>query len=228
VPVRKPGGEAGYGLVMPPTDRLLAFLATALVLILIPGPSVLFTIGRALTVGRSGALRSVAGNAVGSFVQVAAVALGVGALVARSAELYALIKYVGAAYLVFLGVQAFRHRRDLTTALAGAAPTIPSARRQLLDGFLVGASNPKTIVFFTVVLPQFTDPARGHLSLQLLVLGTLFPAIAVFCDSGWALAAATARDWFARSPSRLAAVGGAGGLAIVGLGVTVAVTGRRN
>ena len=213
---------------MPPTDRLLAFLVTALVLIVIPGPSVLFVIGRALAIGRGGALRSVAGNAIGSFVQVLAVALGVGALVARSAELYALIKYVGAAYLIYLGIQAFRHRRDLTDALGGASAAVRSPRRQLLDGFLVGASNPKTIVFFTVVLPQFTDPGRGHLPLQLLMLGALFPLIAVFCDSGWALAAATARDWFARSPQRLAAVGGAGGLAIVGLGVTVAATGRRD
>jgi len=213
---------------MPPADRLLTFLVTALVLILIPGPSVLFTIGRALTIGRGGALRSVAGNALGSFVQVVAVALGVGALVARSAELYALIKYAGAAYLVYLGVQAFRHRRDFTHALAEVTPALRSKRRQLFDGFVVGASNPKTIVFFTVVLPQFTEPGRGHLPLQLLVLGALFPLIAVFCDSAWALAAAKARDWLARSPRRLESVGGAGGLAIVGLGVTVAVTGRRD
>lgn len=211
---------------MPPVDRLLAFLVTAIVIILIPGPSVLFTIGRALTIGRAGALRSVAGNALGSFVQVVAVAIGVGALVARSAELYAAIKYVGAAYLVFLGVQAFRHRGDLTTSLAGAAPKLRSPRRQLLDGFVVGVSNPKTIVFFTVVLPQFTDPHRGHVPVQLFALGVLFPLIAVVLDSVWAIAAATAREWLARSPRRIAAVGGAGGVAIATLGVTVAVTGR--
>jgi len=213
---------------MPPADRLLAFLVTAIVLILIPGPSVLFTIGRALTIGRAGALRSVAGNAVGAFVQVVAVAIGVGALVARSAELYAVIKYAGAAYLVFLGVQAFRHRRDLSAAVAGDAPKVRSARRQLVDGFVVGVSNPKTIVFFTVVLPQFTDPARGDVPAQLLLLGALFPLIAVVFDTGWALAAATAREWLARSPQRIAAVGGAGGVAIATLGVTVAVTGRRD
>jgi threonine/homoserine/homoserine lactone efflux protein len=213
---------------MPPTDRYLTFLVTALVLILIPGPSVLFTIGRALTLGRQGALLSVAGNAIGSLLQVLAVALGVGALVARSAEVYAVIKYAGAAYLVYLGVQAFRHRGEFAEALAGPTSARRSRRRQLLDGVLVGASNPKTIVFFTVALPQFTDPGRGHVPVQLLALGIVFPLIAVVCDSGWALAAATARAWFARSPRRLAAVGGAGGLAIAGLGVSVAVTGRRD
>jgi len=221
-------GGRRYRSLVPPADRLLAFVITAIVLILIPGPSVLFTIGRALTIGRAGALRSVAGNAVGSFVQVVAVAIGVGALVARSAELYAAIKYAGAAYLVFLGVQAFRHRGQLSESIAGATPRVRSARRQLVDGFVVGVSNPKTIVFFTVVLPQFTDPHRGSVPLQLFLLGVIFPVIAVVCDSVWALAAATAREWLARSPRRIAAVGGAGGVAIATLGVTVAVTGRRD
>jgi threonine/homoserine/homoserine lactone efflux protein len=213
---------------MPPSDRLLAFVLTSLVLVLIPGPSVLFTVGRALTIGRRGALRSVAGNAVGSFLQVVAVAVGIGALVERSSEVYAVVKYVGAAYLVYLGVQAVRHRRDFVDAIGAAPHNGRSPRRQLLDGVLVGVTNPKTIVFFSVVLPQFTDPRLGAVPLQLLVLGSVFPLIAVVCDSGWAFAAATARTWFARSPRRLAALGGAGGLAIVGLGVTVAATGRRD
>jgi threonine/homoserine/homoserine lactone efflux protein len=212
---------------MPPTDRLVTFLLTSLVLILIPGPSVLFTIGRALSVGRGGALRSVAGNALGAYLQVVAVALGVGALVQRSSELYTTIKFVGAAYLVYLGVQAFRHRHSLSDAVTAAAP-IAGRRRQFLDGLLVGVANPKTIVFFTVAMPQFTDRAAGHVPVQLLVLGAFFPLMALACDSMWALAAATSRTWLANSPGRLAAIGGAGGVAIVGLGVTVAVTGRRD
>jgi threonine/homoserine/homoserine lactone efflux protein len=213
---------------MPSTDRLLTFLVTALVLIVIPGPSVLFTIGRALTIGRGGALLSVAGNATGSYLQVIAVALGIGALVERSSEVYTTIKFAGAAYLIYLGVQAFRHRRAFSDAVAAAVPVIRSRRRQYLDGVLVGVSNPKTIVFFTVAMPQFTDRAAGHVPAQLLLLGALFPLIALICDSVWALTAATARSWFASSPKRLAAVGGAGGLAIVGLGVTVAVSGRKD
>lgn len=212
---------------MPPTDRLVTFLVAALVLVLIPGPSVLFTIGRALSVGRRGALLSVAGNAVGSYLQVIAVAVGVGAIVARSAELYIAIKIVGAGYLIYLGVQAFRHRHELGASArpAASAPAKPSWRL-LVDGVMVGATNAKTIIFFTVALPQFAERGQGQVPLQLLVLGAFFAAIALLCDSVWALAAGTARQWLAQSPRRLAAIGGAGGLAIVGLGVTVAVSGR--
>jgi threonine/homoserine/homoserine lactone efflux protein len=213
---------------MPGAERFLTFALTSLVLIVIPGPSVLFTIGRALTVGRRGALRSLVGNAAGCYLQVIAVAVGVGALVERSSRLYLAVKYVGAAYLVYLGVRAFRHRRALGEALAVGAPEVRTSRRQFLDGLLVGVTNPKTIIFFTVVMPQFADRDAGMLPLQLLVLAAPFPLIAIACDSVWALAAGTAREWLAGSPRRLAAVGGAGGLAIAGLGVTVAVTGRRD
>jgi threonine/homoserine/homoserine lactone efflux protein len=212
---------------MPPTDHLLTFVITAFVLIIIPGPSVLFTIGRALTVGRRGALLSAAGNSAGAYLQVIAVAAGIGTLVQRSTEIYTAIKFVGAAYLVFLGVQTFRHRHALGEAVAGPAPT-GRARRQFLDGVLVGVANPKTIIFFTVAMPQFVDRGAGHVPLQLLVLGAVFPAIALVSDSVWALVAGTARSWLARSPRRLSAIGGAGGLAIVGLGVTVAVTGSKD
>src|SRR3954451_3267661 len=129
---------------MPPTDRLLTFAITALVIIVIPGPSVLFTIGRALSVGRRGALRSVVGNSIGAYLQVVAVALGIGALVERSSELYTTIKFVGAAYLVFLGVQAVRHRRALADSLSADGATL-AVRRHLLDGLAVGVANPKTI-----------------------------------------------------------------------------------
>jgi threonine/homoserine/homoserine lactone efflux protein len=212
---------------VPPTDRLLTFLLASFVLIVIPGPSVLFTIGRALTVGRRGAMLSVLGNATGAYLQVIAVAIGVGTLVQRSTEVYTAIKIVGAAYLIYLGVQAIRHRHALSSAVAARAGAGGgSTRRLYLDGVLVGVANPKTIVFFTVALPQFADRNAGHVPLQLLVLGALFPAIALVCDSVWAVVAGTAREWLARSPRRLAAIGGTGGAAIVGLGVTVAVTGR--
>ena len=210
---------------MPPTDRLLTFLVTALIIIVIPGPSVLFTIGRALSAGRRGAFVSLVGNSVGCYLQVIAVAAGVGAIVQRSAEAYTVIKFVGAAYLVFLGVQAFRHRHALTASL-GTPVGLRNERRLFLDGVLVGVTNPKMVVFYTVVMPQFTDPSRGQVWLQLLVLGACVPVIAVASDSVWALVAGSARNWLANSPGRLAAIGGAGGVAIVGLGVTVAVTGR--
>ncbi len=201
---------------------VLAFAALALIMIVIPGPSVLFTIGRALTVGRREALLTVAGNATGAYLQVVAVALGVGAVVERSAAVFTAVKLVGAAYLVYLGVQAFRHRRKVTEALAGSVSRIGPARA-LREGVVVGFTNPKTIVFLVVALPEFT--ANGA---QMLALGALFPVLAVLCDGVWAFAASTARTWFARSPRRLAMVGGTGGLMMIGLGASLALTNRKD
>ena len=201
-------------------SSFLAFGALSLVLILIPGPSVLFTIGRALTVGRREALLSVAGNAAGAYLQVVAVALGIGALVERSAAVFTVVKFAGAAYVVYLGVRAIRHRRKVTEALATAVPVIGPVRA-LRDGVVVGFTNPKTIIFMVVALPEFTDTPA-----QMLLVGALFPVIAVLCDSVWAFAAGTARTWFARSPRRLAAIGGTGGLMMIGLGASLALTNR--
>jgi threonine/homoserine/homoserine lactone efflux protein len=216
-------------MTMVPTSHVLAFAAVVTVLIAIPGPSVLFTISRALTVGRRSALVTVTGNALGVYTQVVAVAFGVGALVERSAEIFAIVKWAGAAYLVYLGAQAIRHRRSMAEALA-ATVTPVRPRRAVRDGFVVGATNPKTIVFFVVALPEFTDSAAGHLPVpvQMLILGVLFPAIALVLDSAWAAVAGTARQWLARSPRRLGLIGGTGGLVMIGLGVTIAATGRKD
>lgn len=209
--------------------QVLAFAAVAAVLIAIPGPSVLFTIGRALTVGRQAAMFSVLGNALGVLVQVFAVAFGVGAVVERSVAIFTVVKWAGAAYLVFLGVQAIRHRRSMSEALAARVPAVRRGRA-VRDGFVVGATNPKTIVFLTIALPEFTGRTTGSLPVpvQMLILGALFPTIAVVLDSIWATAAGTARAWFAGSPRRLALIGGTGGLAMIGLGVSVAATGRKD
>lgn len=208
-------------------SHILAFVAVAMVLIAVSGPSVLFTVSRALTVGRRSALFTVIGNEIGEFAQVAAVAFGVGALVERSAEIFAIVKWTGAAYLVFLGVQAIRHRRSMTEELAArTAPVRPL--RAIRDGFIVGGTNPKSIVIFVVVLPEFTDRAPGYLPvpLQMLILGGLFASIALLLDSAWAAVAGTARQWFVRSPRRLALIGGTSGLVMIGLGVSIAATGR--
>ncbi|OIK25138.1 LysE family translocator [Streptomyces malaysiense] len=209
-------------------DRLLAFSAVALLLIVIPGPSVLFVVGRALAHGRRAALTTVAGNTLGAYVLVAAVALGVGPVVARSVLLFTALKLAGAAYLVHLGVKAWRQRGSLRAAFTRSGPLERGGLRTLGEGFAVGVANPKTMVFFAAVLPQFVDRARGHVPLQMLLLGLVFNVIALVSDSVWGLVASAARDWFARSPRRLSAVGGAGGLAMIGLGVTVAVTGRKD
>lgn len=212
---------------MPSMGHLLAFGLISLLVIVIPGPSVLFTVGRALTVGRRQALLTVAGNAMGAYVQILAVALGAGALILASSLAFSVIKFVGAAYLIYLGVQAIRHRHGLGEVLTGGA-SAKRPSRVLADGFVVGMTNPKTIVFFVAALPQVVDPAAGRVTAQMLVLGVVFLSIAVISDSIWALAAGLARDWFAQSPRRFAAIGGAGGLAMVGLGVSLAVTGRKD
>ncbi|MGY0058281.1 LysE family translocator [Streptomyces sp. LZ34] len=209
------------------TDRLLAFAAMSFLLIVIPGPSVLFVIGRALAQGRRAALTTVMGNTVGAYVLVVAVALGVGTIVERSVLVFTALKLVGAAYLVYLGVKAVRQRGSLRAAFSGDGPAETGALRTFWEGFAVGVANPKTIVFFAAVLPQFVDRDQGHVALQMLLLGLVFNIIAVASDSVWGLVAATARGWFARSPQRLAMVGGVGGLAMIGLGVTVAATGRK-
>lgn len=206
---------------------LLAFAALVTVLIAVPGPSVLFTIGRALTVGRRSALFTVAGNALGVYGQVIAVAFGMGALVQRSAAAFTAVKWAGSAYLIYLGAQAFRHRKSVADALAARLGPVPPARA-VRDGIVVGALNPKTIVFFVIVLPQFTDRAAGSVPVQMLILGAFFPLIALVLDSAWALAAGSASLWFERSPRRLELVGGAGGLMIVGLGISLALTGRKD
>lgn len=217
---------ADYDDRMVPVSNIVAFAAVVVVIVAIPGPSVLFTISRALTVGRRATLMTVLGNAVGVFVQVVGTAFGMGALLERSALAHSAIKYAGAAYIVYLGVQAIRHRRTLTEAL-GRRSTPITSRRAVRDGFIVGVTNPKTVAILVAVMPGFAVPAAGHLPLQLLILGSLFPLTALVLDSVWAWAAGTARAWFARSPRRTQAIGGAGGLIMIGVGVDLAITGRK-
>jgi threonine/homoserine/homoserine lactone efflux protein len=212
---------------MLPTGHLLAFALISFALIVVPGPNVLFVISRSVMLGRAAGVGSAVGGQIGVYVQVAAVAFGVGALVERSVAIFTVIKLAGAAYLVWLGVQAVRHRRSLGAALSAAAER-KTLVRILRDGFVVGVSNPKAIVFFAAVLPQFVDRSAGHVPVQMLGLGMVFVAIAVLSDSTWALAAGTARAWIARSPRRLELIGGAGGLVMIGIGASLAFTGRKH
>lgn len=212
---------------MPSPDRLLAFAVVSLVFVAIPGPSVLFTISRALALGRRPALLTVIGNAAGVYVHVIAVALGIGVIVERSIAVFTVLKLAGAAYLVYLGVQAIRHRRSLAGML-GENVAMRRPRRVLADGFIVGVTNPKSIVFFAAVLPQFVDPSNGSIPTQLLILGVVSIVAALVSDSVWAVVAGTARQWFASSPRRLTAIGGTGGLIMVGLGAQLAITGRKD
>ena len=210
---------------MVPLDRLAAFVGVAFALIVVPGPSVLFVISRGVALGRRAAVTTVVGNAAGVYVQVVAVALGIGALVERSVLVFRALSLVGAAYLVVLGVRTIRGRRRLAEALE--VPVAPASTWRILrEGFVVGLANPKVIVFFAAVLPQFTDRARGHVPVQLLLLGAIFVGIALVSDSAWGVAAGSARAWLSRSPRRLAALGGTGGLVMIALGLRLAATGR--
>ena len=209
------------------STHLWAFVLTSFALIAVPGPSVLFVVTRALVLGRRGALITVVGNALGVYVQVMAVAFGIGAIVERSVAVFTVIKLLGAGYLIYLGIQAIRHRRSLS-GLFDAAPGPSSRWRVLREGFIVGIANPKSVVFFAAVLPQFVDRTAGHVPVQLLVLGAVFLLVALISDSIWALAAGSARAWFERSPKRLSYLGGTGGLVMVGIGARLALTGRHD
>jgi len=211
---------------MVPGPSLLAFALASVALIVIPGPSVLFVIGRSLALGRAGGLLSVLGNALGMLPLVIAVALGIGALVAQSVVVFTVIKLVGAAYLVYLGVQAIRHRRH--TAVTHEEQPTRSRWRILAEGFLVGLTNPKSLVFFVAVLPQFVDYGAGGIPLQMFELGVVFLLLALLFDSVWALAAGTARQWFGRSPKRVERLGAAGGVMMIGLGGVLALTGTKH
>jgi threonine/homoserine/homoserine lactone efflux protein len=209
------------------SHALASFSVAAFILIVVPGPSVLFVVSRGVALGRRAAVVTAMGNAVGIYLQVVAVALGVGAIIERSMAVLSVIRLLGAAYLVYLGVQAVRHRRALASVLdVGAAA--PERRSLALEGVVVGVTNPKWVVFFSAILPQFIDPAGGPVALQMLALGAIAVGIAVLSDSVWGMVAGTARSWLARSPRRLAALGGAGGLTMIGLGVRLAATGRKD
>lgn len=207
--------------------QLVSFLIAAEIILIIPGPSVIFTISRGVMYGRKAAVANVMGNALGAFTQATAVALGLGAIVATSIAVFTAMKLAGAAYLVYLGAQAIRQRRKLSEALAiGNAIPVRSTKQLVRDGYIVGVTNPKATLFYLAILPQFINVDAGHIGWQLWVLGTLFSALSFVSDSLYGLLAGSVREWMARKPKRLEAVGGAGGLVMLGLGVRLAFTGR--
>jgi threonine/homoserine/homoserine lactone efflux protein len=169
---------------------------------------------------------TVVGNSTGVLVQVLLVAAGIGSIVERSVLAYEVLRLAGAAYIAFLGVQAVRNRRALSTVFD--ATTTRSPRHIVREGFLVGITNPKNIVFFTAVLPQFINPDGAAAQLQMVALGGLFVAVATASDSVYGIVAGTVRAWLAGAPHRLERLGGVGGLMMIGLGTELAVTGRRD
>ena len=207
--------------------QLLGFSAAALVMIVIPGPGVLFVVGRALSHGRRTALATAAGHAAGNYVVAAFVAVGLGEILQRSALAFVVVKLAGALYLAWLGIQAIRHRKSLADAFA--AVTDPrEGWRALRDGVVVGITNPKSYILFGAILPQFVNRGAGDVVGQMLLLSLVAVLLGGVSDCAWGFAASAVRNWFASSPRRFELVGGAGGLAMIGVGVTVAITGRKS
>ncbi|MBO0981701.1 LysE family translocator [Microbacterium sp. SD291] len=198
-------------------ETLTTFIVAAFIMVVIPGPTVLFTIGRAMALGKLGGFLSILGTAVGSILLVVGVALGVGTVIAHSVVLFTIVKVLGAGYLVFLGIQAIRHRKDAARAIAGAQQR-RSGFRLFSEGFVVGITNPKSIAFFLAILPQFVDLRAGAVPMQLFILGAIVVIIGVACDALWVLLASAAREWFGRSPRRLEVMGATGGGLMIALG----------
>jgi threonine/homoserine/homoserine lactone efflux protein len=206
--------------------QLLGFTVAAMVMIVIPGPGVLFVVGRALSHGRRAAMATAAGHGIGNYVVAAAVSVGLGEILQRSAAAFVVVKVAGAAYLAWLGIQAIRHRKSLADAFAAVAEP-REGWRALRDGIVVGITNPKSYILFGAILPQFVNRGAGAVPGQMLLLSLVAVVLGGVSDCGWGFAASAVRNWFASSPRRFELVGGAGGLAMIGVGVTVAITGRK-
>lgn len=201
---------------MPSPSTLASFLVLALVVIVIPGPSVVFVIGRAMILGTKGAIQSVLGNAAGVGVQIIAVSLGVGALIASSPVIFGLVKVAGSLFLVYLGIEGIRHRKDLRLELTSAATV--STRKTLVDSSIVGITNAKTLVFFIATFPLFVEVGGAPPVLQMLVLGAFFFVIGIASDMVWAVVAGSARAKLVESPQGLEWVRFGGGVALILLG----------
>ncbi len=208
---------------MLPASTVRLFVVAALALLVLPGPAVLYITTRSLAHGRRAGLVSVAGIQLGSLAHVLAATLGVSALLMTSAAAFSLVKYAGAAYLVYLGLRALRtHAED--GGLSGAPPRTLS--QLFAQGVLVNVLNPKTALFFFAFLPQFVDPARGAAAGQIFRLGLLFVALACCTDSAYALLASTLGGWLRRSSRFEQARRYVTGIVFIGLGLTAAVAGE--
>ena len=205
-------------------SRLTEYIVAAMVIILAPGPSVLFVIARAIAWGRRTAIFTVAGNVSGSFVLSVFVALGLGPILQRSDLAYATVQWGGGLYLMYLGLDAIRHREIHAADMTNQGDIAPSIKRSIRDGFWVGALNPKAIVFYAAVLPQFIDRDRGSITAQLIVLGAIFSILGFISDGSWGLLAGTAREWLATDPNRLVKLRATGGSIMMILGLAVLIT----
>ena len=199
--------------------RYPEYLIAAMIIILAPGPSVLFIIARAIAWGRLTAVATAAGNVTGAFTLSLMVAFGLGPILQRSEIAFIAIQVIGGFYLIYLGIDAVRHSKIHAEDMVNQGEIRPSAFRSARDGFWVGALNPKGLVFFAAILPQFLDRDSGNITAQLVLMGATFSVLAFFSDGSWGLIAGTVRQWMATSPSRLVMMRRIGGLVMMTLGI---------
>lgn len=202
-------------------SRLVEYIIAAMIIILAPGPSVLFVIARAIAWGRRIAVFTVLGNVTGAFVLSSLVAVGLGPVLSRWHLAYVAVQWLGGAYLVYLGIDAIKKRKIHAADMQNQGPIEPTIRRCIRDGFWVGVLNPKGLVFYAAVLPQFVDIDRGQVTGQLLFLGALFSILAFISDGSWGLLAGTARAWLSGDASRLEKLRATGGIVMITLGALV-------
>ena len=205
-------------------SRLVEYIIAAMIIILAPGPSVLFVIARAIAWGRKVAVVTVAGNVTGAFVLSSLVAFGLGPILQRSDLAFVAVQWGGGLYLVYLGIDAIRHRTAHAADMTNQGDVAPTVRRSIRDGFWVGALNPKGLVFYAAVLPQFIDRERGQVTGQLILLGAIFSLLAFISDGTWGLLAGTARQWLATDPKRLEKLRATGGTIMIILGISVLIS----
>jgi threonine/homoserine/homoserine lactone efflux protein len=207
---------------MPSLPSLLLFAAASIALLAVPGPAVLYIVTRSVSQGRGAGLVSVLGVHAGSVVHVAAAALGLSALLASSATAFAVVKYLGAAYLIWLGVRKLRRRED---GPVDEAPPVPRARL-FTQGAVVSVLNPKTAIFFLAFLPQFVNPGRGPVALQIIVFGACFIVLGIVSDGGYALLAGALAGRIRRTPRTRRGLDRASAVVYLGLGAGAALASR--
>ena len=209
---------------MPDPTSLLLFTSAALAILLVPGPAVLFVVARSLEHGHKGGLISILGITAGTLFHVAAAALGVSAILLHSAVLFQAVKLLGAAYLIWLGIQALldSSKPELVPAKAGEERSAAVIFRQ---GLVVNLLNPKTALFFLAFLPQFVDLGRGHVAGQIVFLGLYFVVLAMLSDGLWLILASGLRHWIRRHPRYLVFQQRFAGGVYLALGTTTAVSG---
>ena len=199
--------------------RYPEYLVAAMIIILAPGPSVLFVIARAIAWGRATAVATVAGNVTGAFTLSLMVAFGLGPILQRSEAAFIGVQLLGGLYLIYLGIDALRHSKIHAADMVNQGDIRPSTSKSMRDGFWVGALNPKGLVFFAAILPQFIDRGSSNVTSQLVLMGATFAVLAFFSDGMWGVIAGTVREWMATSPSRLVLMRRIGGCVMITLGI---------